>query len=49
MICLLDSRMSRPCLPSRISFMKLIIPTQMMGDTSTPPTAGYGRSKTPVY
>jgi len=32
--------MRRPCLPSRISFKKLIIPTQMMGETSTPPTGG---------
>ena len=39
-ICLLESRMRRPCLPRRISFMKLIIPTQMIGDTSTPPTGG---------
>ena len=38
--CLAERSTSRPCFPSRISFMKLIMPTQMMGETSTPPTGG---------
>ena len=40
MICLLLRRMSKPCFPSKISFMNEIIPTQMLGLTSTPPTGG---------
>lgn len=32
-----------PCGPSRISLKKLNSATQMMGDTSTPPTGGIAR------
>jgi len=38
--CLFDNNTSKPCLPNKISFIKLIIITQMIGDTSTPPTGG---------
>ena len=30
----------RPCCPTNISLVKLIIPTQMTGPTSTPPIGG---------
>ena len=38
--CLFDNNTSKPCLPNRISFIKLIVITQTIGDTSTPPTGG---------
>ena len=38
--CLFANNTNNPCFPNKISFIKLIIPTQMIGETSTPPTGG---------
>jgi len=37
---LFDSNTNKPCFPNKISFKNEIIPTQMIGETSTPPTGG---------